>query len=115
MKSNLGGGGIDFDQNNFLSTNLNKNTFIFMRMRLAIIILHTVVQRMILYFFSRFFSINQRSLCSQVMNLPNRVVGFFLNKFIYLFLFIYFWLRWVFLVVPGLLLAVASLVAEHGL
>ena len=34
------------------------------------------------------------------------------NKFI---LFIYFWLCWVFVVVQGLLIAVASLVAEHGL
>ena len=54
---------------------------------------------------------------------------FFFNKFIYLF--IYFWLRWVFVAVcrlslvaaswgysfvaGGLLIAVASLVAEHGL
>ena len=43
------------------------------------------------------------------------------NKIIYLF--IYFWLHWVFIaacglplvVVPRLLIAVASLVAEHGL
>ena len=55
----------------------------------------------------------------------------FFNKFIY-FLFIYFWLHWVFVVARGLffscsewglllvavrrlLIAVASLVAEHGL
>ena len=30
-------------------------------------------------------------------------------------LFIYFWLRWVFVAVSGLLIVVASLVAEHGL
>ena len=30
------------------------------------------------------------------------------------FLFLSFWLHWVFLVVCGLLIAVASLVAEHG-
>ena len=37
--------------------------------------------------------------------------------YIYFFfnLFFYFWLRWVFIVVHGLLIAVASLVAEHGL
>ena len=29
--------------------------------------------------------------------------------------FIYFWLRWVFVAVCGLLIVVASLVAEHGL
>ena len=37
---------------------------------------------------------------------------FFFNKFI---LFICFWPRWVFVAVQGLLIAVASLVAEHGL
>ena len=46
----------------------------------------------------------------------------FLNRFIYLF--IYFWLRWVFvaargrllfIAMRGLLIVVASLVAEHGL
>ena len=31
------------------------------------------------------------------------------------YLFIYFWLCWVFVAVHGLLIAVASLVAEHGL
>ena len=31
------------------------------------------------------------------------------------YLFIYFWLRWVFFAVHGLLIAVVSLVAEHGL
>ena len=58
------------------------------------------------------------------------IIFFFFNKFIYLF--IYFWLSWVFvaahglfsscgerglllLAVRGLLIAVASLVAEHGL
>ena len=56
---------------------------------------------------------------------------FFLNKFIYLFVCFYFWLRWVFfaawsfsscgergllfVAVHGLLIAVASLVVEHGL
>ena len=58
---------------------------------------------------------------------------FFLkNKFIYFYLFIYFWLHWVFVAARGLslvavsggllfilvrrlLTAVASLVAEHGL
>ena len=38
--------------------------------------------------------------------------GVFFKTFI---LFIYFWLRWVFIVVCGLLIAVASLVGEHGL
>ena len=37
---------------------------------------------------------------------------FLILKFIYLFIY---WLRWVFVVVRGLLIAVASLVAEHGL
>ena len=57
------------------------------------------------------------------------VVFFFFNKFIYLF--IYLWLRWIFVAahrlslvaakggysvaVRALLIAVASLVAEHGL
>ena len=41
-------------------------------------------------------------------SLIRKVLGFF-NKFIY------FWLCWVFLAVRGLLIAVASLVAEHGL
>ena len=36
-------------------------------------------------------------------------LSFFKNKFIYLF--VYLWLRWVFVVVRGLLIAVASLVA----
>ena len=57
---------------------------------------------------------------------------FFFNLLIYLFLFIYLWLRWVFVAARGLslvaasggllfvvvrvlLIAVASLVAEHGL
>ena len=57
---------------------------------------------------------------------------FFKNKFIYFYLFIYFWLHWVFVAARGLslvavsggllfilvrrlLTAVASLVAEHGL
>ena len=31
------------------------------------------------------------------------------------YLFIYFWLRWVFVAVCGLLIALASLVAEHRL
>ena len=39
----------------------------------------------------------------------------FLKKFIYFILFIYFWPCWVFVVVHGLLIAVAFLVAEHGL
>ena len=33
----------------------------------------------------------------------------------YLFILFYFWLCWVFVVVCGLLVAVASLVAEHRL
>ena len=37
---------------------------------------------------------------------------FYINLFI---LFIYFWLRWVFVAGHGLLIVVASLVAEHGL
>ena len=60
------------------------------------------------------------------------LILFFFYKFIYLFLFVYFWLHWVsvaarglfsscgkrgllFIVVRGLLIAVASLVVEHGL
>ena len=35
--------------------------------------------------------------------------------FFYINLFIYFWLGWVFVAVHRLLIAVASLVAEHGL
>ena len=38
---------------------------------------------------------------------------FLKNKFIYLF--IYLWLRWVFVAARGLLIAAASLVVEHGL
>ena len=38
--------------------------------------------------------------------------SFLKNLFI---LFVYFWLHWVFVAVRGLLIAVASLVAEHGL
>ena len=45
----------------------------------------------------------QRSLCSVIL-LPN--ISFFLNLFIYLF--IYFWLCWVFVSVRGLSLAAAS-------
>ena len=37
---------------------------------------------------------------------------FFLNLFI---IYFYFWLHWVFVAVCGLLTAVASVVAEHGL
>lgn len=33
------GGGMNFDQKNFFSASLNKDTFIFMRMRLTVIIL----------------------------------------------------------------------------
>ena len=43
---------------------------------------------------------------------------FFFNTYIYFNLFVlftYFWLRWIFVSVHGLLIAVASLVAEHGL
>ena len=36
----------------------------------------------------------------------------FFNLFV---LFIYFWLHWIFIVVSGLLIVVASFVAEHGL
>ena len=35
--------------------------------------------------------------------------------FFFNYLFIYFWLHWVFVGLHGLLIAVASLVAEHGL
>ena len=58
--------------------------------------------------------IEYSSLCYTVGPCPD----FFFNSYIYLFilnLFIYFWLRWVFIVVRGLLIAVASLVAEHEL
>ena len=52
-----------------------------------------------------------------MMSLPNHnsfffLRFFFLNLFI---LFIYFWLHWVFVAVHGLLIAVACLIAEHGL
>ena len=43
------------------------------------------------------------------------VLFVYLFKIYFIYLFIYFWLRWVFMAVPGLLIAVASLVAEHGL
>ena len=60
------------------------------------------------------------------------ILFFFLNLNLFIYLFIYFWLRWVFVAarrllsgcgergphlaaVRGLLTAVASLVAEHGL
>ena len=36
------------------------------------------------------------------------------STFFFFFNFIYFWLGWVFVAVRGLLIAVASLVAEHG-
>ena len=66
-----------------------------------------------------------------LLNFPSFVFLFFFNKFIY-FLFIYFWLCWVFIAahglslvaesrgllfvaVRGLLMEVASLVAERGL
>ena len=47
----------------------------------------------------------------------------FLDLILFIYLFVYLWLHWVFVavrglslvVVRGLLLAVASLVAEHGL
>ena len=39
------------------------------------------------------------------------LIGFFKNLFN---LFFYFWLCWVFVVVSGLLVAVASPIAEHG-
>ena len=38
-----------------------------------------------------------------------------IRNVLFIYLFIYFWLRWVFVVVHGLLIAVASLVVEHGL
>ena len=37
------------------------------------------------------------------------------ERFFFKNLFIYFWLRWVFVAAHGLFIAVASLVAEHGL
>ena len=40
---------------------------------------------------------------------------FFLSFLIFINLFIYFWLRWVFVAMRGVLIVVASLVAEHGL
>ena len=42
----------------------------------------------------------------------NQNYYYFFNKFIVFFF--YFWLRWVFIAVRGLLMAVASLIAEHG-
>ena len=50
--------------------------------------------------------------CCFALFSPKHFFSFFKNLFI---LFIYFWLRWVFVVVRGLLVAVAFLVAEHGL
>ena len=37
------------------------------------------------------------------------------SSFFRIFYFFYFWLHWVFVAVRGLLVAVASLVADHGL
>ena len=39
---------------------------------------------------------------------------FFIFLKINYFIYFYFWLRWVFVAVRGLLIAVASLIAEHG-
>ena len=78
----------------------------------------------------------ENSFYSQIISAPPRHVYqskaerefFFFNK-LFIYLFIYFWLRWVFVAVralslvaegatlccsAGLLIAVASLVAEHG-
>ena len=46
---------------------------------------------------------------SDLKTLEFAAIHSFLKKFIY------FWLNWVFVAVSGLLTAVASLVAEHGL
>ena len=59
--------------------------------------------RLILYFLSLSLS--------QIVYIPS-LLFFFINLFI---LFISFWLRWVFVAVSGLLIVVASLVAEHRL
>ena len=54
-------------------------------------------------------------LCMAAWSLILETNAFFKkNKFIY-FIYIYFWLHWVFVAVRGLLIAVSSLVAEHGL
>ena len=39
----------------------------------------------------------------------------FIFYFLIIYYYYYFWLCWVFVAVRGLLIAVASLVAEHGL
>ena len=49
------------------------------------------------------------------MHLSLYYVILFIFYFFKIYLFIYLWLRRVFVVVRGLLTAVASLVAEHGL
>ena len=46
--------------------------------------------------------------------MPNLFFQIYLKFQIYLFV-IYFWLHWVFVAMGGLLTAMASLVAEHGL
>ena len=43
------------------------------------------------------------------------IIPFNFFKINFIYLFIYLWLHWVFVAVHGLLIAVASLVAEHGL
>ena len=74
---------------------------------------------MIIYFF--FFLLMVYCLGIVFLEQITFIYLFIFNKFIYLF--IYFWLQWVFVAAQGLslaavsvlLIAVASLVAEHGL
>ena len=47
-------------------------------------------------------------------DLKNKTVTY-VPSIISFYLYIYLWLRWVFIAVHGLLIAVASLMAEHGL
>ena len=57
-------------------------------------------------------------LCTRLeLEFIRNIISSSLKKLIilYIYLFIYLWLSWVFVAVRGLLVAVASLVAEHGL
>ena len=66
---------------------------------------------------------HQRLLPVLLQKFPSCIHLFFFLIYLFIYLFIYFWLRWVFvavrrlslIAVRGLLIAVASLVVEHGL
>ena len=73
--------------------------------------IHVSIPFQILFPFRPLQNIEQGPLCYTVG--PCWLV--FVLVFLKINLFIYFWLRWVFVVMCRLLIAVASLVAEHGL